>query len=70
MSSLMAELELEDYRVASSSAASLLEPDEKTMREMAGASLDHILAHIRGLSSSPANESSRGREFAHCMQEA
>jgi aromatic-L-amino-acid decarboxylase len=54
----------------SNTATPSLEPDEKTMREMVATSLDHILDHIHGLSSSAVNEAPRGRTVARGMNEA
>ncbi|MFN7934610.1 MAG: amino acid adenylation domain-containing protein [Bryobacteraceae bacterium] len=47
-----------------------LEPDENTMREMVATSLDHIVHHLQGLSTSPADDAGRGRLVARAMEDA
>ena len=46
-----------------------LELDENAMRDMVTASLDRIIEHLGGLSSSAANDAPRGRAVAHAMSD-
>ena len=49
--------------------SSPLELDENVMRDMVAASLDRIVDHLSGLSSSPADDAARGRVVARAMSD-
>jgi aromatic-L-amino-acid decarboxylase len=54
---------------ASDAFRSPLELDEKAMRDIVAATLDRVVEHVGGLSSSLVNDAPRGRAVAHAMSD-